>query len=195
MLKFLYIVALCGLIAACASSPDPRQGAATGVADAQLKALYEREWAWRQDEFGKERGSQGEWVSKARFPDVSAKAYERRLAYWESALEELERIDPSALSSAEAVNAAVFRQIIETLASDARFRTFEAPLNSDTFFWTGLHPQSGGFPDVEAYRRYLGRLRDLPRYFEQHQDNMRAGLARGYSVPALHRFTRMNAAA
>ena len=28
-------------------------------------------------------------------------------------------------------------------------------------------------------------MRDLPRYFAQHQDNMRAGLARGFSVPAI----------
>ena len=183
--RALHILTLCALVAACAGLPDPRPSAATAAADAALQALYEREWAWRQNEFGQQRGSRGEWVSKARLPDVSAPAYQRRLAYWESVLAELEAMDLAALSPAEAVNAAVFRQIIETLASDARFRTFEAPLNSDTFFWTGLHPQSGGFADVEAYRRYLGRLRDLPRYFEQHQDNMRAGLARGYSVPAI----------
>ena len=80
------------------------------------------------------------------------------------------RLKSRLTSPAEAVNAAVFRQIIEMLASDARFCAFEAPLNSDTFFWACLHPQSGGFADVEAYRRYRGRLRDLPRYFEQHQD-------------------------
>ena len=32
-------------------------------------------------------------------------------------------------------------------------------------------------------RAYLGRLRDVPRYFDQQITNMRAGLARGFTVP------------
>ena len=37
---------------------------------------------------------------------------------------------------------------------------------------------------VEAYRNYLGRLRDVPRYFDEQIANMRAGLARGFTRPA-----------
>src|SRR6185436_6137926 len=33
------------------------------------------------------------------------------------------------------------------------------------------------------YRNYIGRLRDVPRYFDEQTLNMRAGLARGYTVP------------
>ncbi|EED31638.1 hypothetical protein NOR53_3095 [gamma proteobacterium NOR5-3] len=154
-------------------------------ADAQLKALYEREWEWRQNELGKQRDANGEWVKKAALADVSAKAQQRRLAYWESALEELNTISVAELSDEEAINAAVFRQIVETLANDTRYKTYEAPLNSDTFFWAGLHPQNAGFADVDSYRRYLGRLRDLPRFFAQHSANMRSGMARGYTVPAV----------
>src|SRR5690606_12303203 len=65
---------------------------------------------------------------------------------------------------------------------DVRFRTYEAPFNSDSFFWTWVAPRSG-FTNAEEYRRYLGRLRDLPRYFGEHIANMRTGLARGFSVP------------
>ncbi len=157
----------------------------TSSADGELRSLYEREWAWRQEQFAWQRDADDQWVKQDRLPDVGADAQARRLAYWESVLAELEGIDEARLSAEERINAAVFRQIVETHASDARFRTFEAPLNSDTFFWGGLHPQTGGFADEAAYRRYLGRMRDLPRYFGQHKDNMRAGLARGYSVPAV----------
>ena len=34
-----------------------------------------------------------------------------------------------------------------------------------------------------SYRRYIGRMRDIPRYFDEQIANMRAGLARGFSVP------------
>jgi uncharacterized protein (DUF885 family) len=147
--------------------------------------LYEREWAWRQAEFGQIRDESGRWVSAGRLPDVSAEAQQRRLEYWEARLVELDQIPLDELSHEAAINAEVFRQIIETKANNTRYRSYEAPLNSDTFFWTGLHPRSGGFQDAGAYRRYLGRLRDLPRFFAQQQENMRAGLARGYTPPAV----------
>jgi uncharacterized protein (DUF885 family) len=63
-----------------------------------------------------------------------------------------------------------------------KYRTYEAPFNSDTFFWTDFTPRQG-LATAAAYRAYLGRLRDVPRYFEEQIVNMRAGLARGYSVP------------
>ncbi|WOJ97819.1 DUF885 family protein [Congregibacter brevis] len=172
------------LITACAASTT--QVSSSGEsADSQLSSLYEREWQWRQNEFGKERDSNGNWVKKASLPDVSHAAQQRRLAYWEKTLTELDAIELDELSAEAAINAEVFRQIVETLANDARYRTYEAPLNSDSFFWSGLHPQNSGFSDVDSYRRYLGRLRDLPRFFAQHSANMRAGMARGYTVPAV----------
>jgi uncharacterized protein (DUF885 family) len=174
------------LIASCgASGGGTKTLPGAGVADTQLKALYEREWAWRQAEFGQIRDESGRWVSAGRLPDVSAEAQQRRLEYWEARLVELDQIPLDELSHEAAINAEVFRQIIETKANNTRYRSYEAPLNSDTFFWTGLHPRSGGFQDAGAYRRYLGRLRDLPRFFAQQQENMRAGLARGYTPPAV----------
>ncbi|MFT4766995.1 MAG: hypothetical protein ACI8RN_000119 [Glaciecola sp.] len=172
------------VLAACSASNVQTPMGGTS-ADAQLSALYEREWEWRQNEFGKQRDDSGAWIKKAGLADVGATAQKQRLTYWEAALEELNTISVAQLSHEGAINAAVFRQIIETLANDARYKTYEAPLNSDTFFWAGLHPQNGGFTDAESYRRYLGRLRDLPRFFAQHSANMRAGMARGYTVPAV----------
>lgn len=184
MRPFLLFPLLAGLLQACVATPDSGS-TASGSADAALRALYEREWAWRQDQEGRERDGAGNWVSKASLPDVSAAAQARRLAFWEDVLARLDEIPVERLSHEESINAAVFRQIVETRAGDVRFRRYEAPLNSDTFFWGGLHPRNGGFSDLEAYRRYLGRMRDLPRYFDQHRDNMRAGLERGFTAPAI----------
>ena len=80
------------------------------------------------------------------------------------------------------MNAQIFRTSIRALANDVKFRTYEAPFNSDTFFWTEFTPRQG-FATVDAYRAYLGRLRDVPRYFDEQIANMRAGLARGFTVP------------
>lgn len=167
------------LLTACATAPE-----GAGSADERLIALYESEYAWRQEQQGRVIGDDGEWTSGNRFPDISPEAYAARIAYWDDVLAELATIPRDELSDAERVNAAVFEQIVTSNVEDARFRTWEAPLNSDSFFWGYLAPNRG-FGDLDAYERYVGRLRDLPRYFDQHMDNMRAGLARGYTPPAV----------
>ncbi len=153
------------------------------AADERLRRLYEAEYSWRQQEMGQVRDDNGGWRAGAYLPRVDAATQSRRLARWESDLEQLAAIPAAELGPEEAINAAVFRQIVTTLAAEVRYRTYEAPLNSDTFFWTGLYPRLGGFENEEAYRDYVARLRELPRFFAEHQANMRAGLARGYSVP------------
>src|SRR5690606_27593606 len=39
------------------------------------------------------------------------------------------------------------------------------------------------FSTADEYRDYLSRLRDVPRHFDEQIANMRAGLARGFTVP------------
>ena len=56
------------------------------------------------------------------------------------------------------------------------------PFNSDSSFWTYLDA-SQPFDDAAGYRRYIARMREIPRYFDEQIVNMRAGLARGFSVP------------
>ena len=106
----------------------------------------------------------------------------RGSSYWTRALKTLDSIPFDQLSPEEKVNAQIFRTSLQSLASDVKYRTYEAPFNSDTFFWTDFTPRQG-FGTVGAYRAYLSRLRDVPRYFDEQIANMRAGLARGYSVP------------
>jgi uncharacterized protein (DUF885 family) len=152
----------------------------TGSADARLRALYTEEWNWRQQELA--RGGRGEAGASDRFPSVDAASQQARLAYWTRTLTALDSIPLDELSPEEKVNAQVFRTSIRALANDLRFRTYEAPFNSDTFFWTEFTPRQG-FATAGAYRSFLGRLRDVPRYFDEQIANMRAGLARGFTVP------------
>ena len=152
----------------------------TTSADARLRALYTDEWNWRQKELAQSGAQPGD--PSDRFPRVDAASQQARLAYWTRALATLDTIPFDQLSPEEKVNAQVFRTSIRALANDVRFRTYEAPFNSDSFFWTGLAPRSG-FADADEYRRFIGRLRDLPRYFDENIANMRAGLTRGFSIP------------
>src|SRR5690606_9504301 len=80
------------------------------------------------------------------------------------------------------INAAVFRASVTADHNNAAWRTWEAPFNSDTFFWGGFNPYQP-YQDEADWKRFIGRLSDLPRYFDEHIANMRAGLARGWTVP------------
>ncbi|MFC7499401.1 DUF885 domain-containing protein [Enterovirga sp. GCM10030262] len=153
-----------------------------GSADARLKALYDAEWSWREKEMAREPGEEGRGASADHMPRVDAATQQRRFDYWTNVLAELDKIPRDQLSAEERVNADVFETILTAFVNDIRFKTYEAPFNSDSFFWTGFTPREG-YQDVAEYERYLGRLRDVPRYFGEHTANMRAGLARGFTVP------------
>nr|WP_255516402.1 DUF885 family protein [Luteimonas suaedae] len=152
-------------------------------ADAAFQAIHEKEWAWREAEFSHD---DEDTVAAAdrRLTDVGAEAQARRLQVWEDVLRQLDTIDPARLSAENRVNLAVYRPQIENLAASIRVRAYEMPFNSDSSFWANLGFMTRRpFADPNDYRAYAARLRDVPRYFDQHVANMRAGLARGFSVP------------
>jgi uncharacterized protein (DUF885 family) len=170
---------LCAVVLISTAAVQTQRGG--GSADERLRALYTEEWNWRRQELarGNEPGGRG---GGDRFPRVDAASQRARLDYWTKTLAALDAIPFDQLSAEETVNAQVFRTSIRALANDIRFKTYEAPFNSDTFFWTEFTPRQG-FTTAAAYRAYLERLRDVPRYFDEQIANMRAGLARGFTVP------------
>jgi uncharacterized protein (DUF885 family) len=150
-------------------------------ADARLKRLYDGYAAWDSKESGYFQDPRGETKPTDYLPHVDAATQQRRAAYLEDLLKQLNAIPVVELSPAEKVNAAVFRTLLESAISRAHFRTWEMPFNSDSSFWTYL--DSDPLHDEAEYRRYIARMREIPRYFDEEIVNMRAGLARGFSVP------------
>jgi uncharacterized protein (DUF885 family) len=170
----------------CVSLPFSPVAAQTpgdrGAADERLRALYTAEWTWRQREMARRSDEPGEAGASDHFPRVDAASQQARLAYWTRVLVALDSIPLNQLSPEERINAQVFGTSIRALANDVRYKTYEAPFNSDTFFWTEFTPRQG-FANVDVYRNFVARLRDVPRYFDEQITNMRAGLARGFTVP------------
>ena len=175
---------LLGTSAVCAPAvaAPPAKHAAPASADARLKALYDAYAKWDAEESAQFWNSKGELDPADHLPHVDAQSQVRRKAHIEDVLRELDTIPAGQLSNAEQVNAAVFRTMLENAMIEYNFRTWEMPFNSDSSFWTYLDA-SQPFDDAAAYRRYIARLRDIPRYFDEQTVNMRAGLARGFSVP------------
>jgi uncharacterized protein (DUF885 family) len=170
-----------GAAVARTAPPPQRHGAATS-ADARLQALYNGYTDWDEKESGHFEDKKGEVRPAGYLPHVDAQTQLREAAHLQQLLDQLSAIPAAQLSPKEQVNAAIFRTILENALADAKFRTWEMPFNSDSSFWTYLD-SSQAFQDADGYRRYIGRLRDIPRYFDEQIANMRTGLARGFSVP------------
>jgi uncharacterized protein (DUF885 family) len=150
--------------------------------DAQLREIYTAQWKWWKEQMAEEPDDERPGNESGHLPHVDAASQASRLAHLKEVMADLNTVDFTHLSAEEKVNAQVFRAIIEERISDLHFKTYQTPFNADSFFWTEFTPREG-FPDVEEYRRYLSRLSEVPRFFDEHVANMRAGLARGFTVP------------
>jgi uncharacterized protein (DUF885 family) len=156
----------------------------TSSAAARLRALYAREWAWREAEFAGEDDENRADKPSDHLPRVDPATQAMRERYWSLVRRELDAIDPNALGAADRVDYEVFRAQIDVLLANQRWKTWQMPFNSDSAFWTNIgFTAREQFTDANSYRRYLGLLADIPRYFAEQTANMRQGLARGFSVP------------
>ncbi|QIL19543.1 DUF885 family protein [Thermomonas sp. HDW16] len=178
-----FVLACCLLLPIAAQAAAP---AAPNAADKAFEAIYKAEWNWRMQQAS---GYDEDSDNSARKPattlaDVGAEAQTKRLAYLDGVLKKLDGVDAGKLSAANKVNYAVYRPQIEHMAAEIRFHDYEMPFNADSSFWSDLGFMArADLRDAQAYRAYAARLRDVPRYFDQQTANMRAGLARGFSVP------------
>jgi uncharacterized protein (DUF885 family) len=166
----------CAVLSGCTRhAPHPS-------ADQQLRAIYTREWQWRTEQLPD--NEDGTRPVADHLPKVDPATQQVRLKYWEDVRQRLEAIPRSQLSSAEQTNYDIYRQQIEVLIANQRFRDFEMPANSDTTFWTDLgYTARRPFRTLTDYQHWLQQMRDIPRYFHEEMDEMRAGMRRGFTPP------------
>ena len=167
--------------AQAAPTASPSHARAATNADTRLKALYGAYAVWDAEQTGQVEDGRGGFEPAGYLPRVDEASQLRRQAHVQDLLRQLNAIPEEQLSAAEQVNAAIFRTVLENALTELRFRTWEMPFNSDSSFWTYLDSES--LDSAAEYRRYIARMRDIPRYFDEEIANMRAGLARGFSVP------------
>jgi uncharacterized protein (DUF885 family) len=152
-------------------------------ADARFQAIYKAEWQWRIKQRLAWEEDEPRDVRDA-LPKVDARTQAARLAMWEGVLRQLDGIRAADLSRAEQINYAVYRAQIAAFVAAQRFREYEQPVNADSAFWSDIaYIARRPLTNAEEYRAYLAQLGDLPRYFDEELDNMRAGIARGFTPP------------
>ena len=146
--------------------------------DATFESLWKTEWKWRKALTSDNDDDSGEDAINSHFPDVSKTAQDAKLAYWTNVLAQLDKISPASLSPDQQVNYTVYRNQIETLVSQQKFHKYEMSFG----FWNGLsYAARKPMRTEQDYRNYIAYLNDVPRYFGQNIDNLRAGLKRGFT--------------
>lgn len=120
-----------------------------------------------------------------RMPAVSPADHARRQAINEGFLKALNKIKRNKLSEENQLNYDMFRFMLESDLTEAKFRTWRMPLYSDSGFhtWPVRMAQSVNFRSAEDYEAYVRRLADLPRYLQENIANMRIGMAEGFTMP------------
>ncbi|HJU07764.1 MAG TPA: DUF885 family protein [Rhodanobacteraceae bacterium] len=149
-------------------------------ADAQFKAIYTAEWAWRTGKVGVNAKP-----DNSRLDTADAQSQQQRLEYWQNVMHRLDGVDVKQLTPEDQIDYAVYRDQIANLLTNQQFKQWQMPFNSDSAFWSDVGYELGGdrLRTADDYKKYLDKLAQIPKYFDQQIDNMRAGLQRGFSVP------------
>src|SRR4051794_25721804 len=154
---------------------------ADNAAEAQFKAIYTKEWAFRQSQNSEGASGDGLGARRSvnpRLPAVAAKAQDARTAYWTDVLAQLGNIDRASLSPSEQINFDVYRNQIQVLLNEQRFREYEKPLNADTAFWSSITGVARRpFRTMDDYNHFIAQMKDVPRFFDEEIVNMKQGLA------------------
>ena len=172
-LTVLLAAALC--IAAC------DQSSSVATASERFEALLETHWQQVQRENVYFRGRTDAWREDGTLPDFTAAARERRQAFNDSLLDELEAIDPAELEPDERLSYTLFRY--ERLAERDSYEQIghRFPFTSLGGYHTAfaLAPDNMPFLVAADYERYLTSLGEFSRINDEQIDNMREAIANG----------------
>ncbi len=120
-----------------------------------------------------------------RVPDVSPAAQTRALEARQRFRMRLDEIDLSARDANDHLSAEILAFILKHDLALAEFDSWRIPFLADAGFHSDFGYVVGATPfnNEEDYRNYLKRLAAFPGYLDQNIENMRAGLASGFTQP------------
>lgn len=158
---------------------------ATAAPADDLHDLFEEYWANEMEENPFGATSAGVEGYDDKVPSVTPEDHERRREEAQAFYERLEAIDRSELDKEDALSADLLEFILKHDLALAEFDGWRIPFLADTGFHTNFGYVVGAtsFRTEEDYEKYIERLKGLPGFLEQHVENMRQGLADGFTQP------------
>ena len=182
----LLLAALAAAAPAPAPTPAPSPTPAPTPAPAgALHALIARDWAWRLDQFPQLATSVGAHDRDDRLEHVDLATQQQQLAFLRAEARELDGLLQAPLPPADRIDALVLAEQLRAQVAASELRTYLMPVSGDSSFYSDLPqlPRGHLFRDVADYERYLHRLGEIPRYFDEELELMREGLRTGITAP------------
>jgi len=151
----------------------------------ELHRLFADEWDRRLQRDPLFASTRGIRDYDDRLPNMTAEAQRQSLEEDLLFLERLGAIDRAALTPDDRTNHELFEFVVGHRANLATYRAYRMPFTSDSGFHTRVQRmyESMPFRTVEDYEQYLSRLQAIETFFAQNIDNMRDGLAEGFTQP------------
>ena len=151
----------------------------------RFRQIYEKEWAFRMQEFPMYASYAGVDGHEGRLGHVNEEAQARRNAFWIGIREELNGISCARLDRKECINYRIFVKQIDNFLAEYEVRSYLIPFNSDWGFYMewGRLPQETDFGSLADYENYLSRLQQLPEVMDEYISLMREGINQGITQP------------
>lgn len=174
-LKLLAIV-VCAAFAPLAALAEPAE---------DLDALFEEYWANEMEENPFLATQAGVPGFDDRIPGVAPGDYARRADEAAAFLARLEAIDRSEVDESHALSADILSFILKHDIALSAFDAWRIPFLADTGFHTdfGYVVGATSFRTEADYQNYIARLKALPGYIDRNIENMRIGIASGFTQP------------
>lgn len=178
---FASLFLLTGLVAyAHSDAPEPSK------AEAQLDQLIADVRAADMASDPISAGMDGDSEARRRLPDVSPENGRKAGAKNEKFIARWKAIPRASLSEEQQLNYDLIGWELNRRIMLAPMDQSRIPFTNDSGFFNsiGYTVRNTRFDTTEDYRDYMARLNDVPRFFDQHMDNMRRGMKEGYTAPA-----------
>tara|TARA_R110002049_G_scaffold4601_5_gene32701 strand:+ start:977896 stop:979725 length:1830 start_codon:yes stop_codon:yes gene_type:complete len=189
---------LCGVVfvllpSAIAQSQDQGREQSRGQARSQdtaqavFEALIDRVWQFELDESPLLATNVGDPRGQDRLPDMSLSALDRRYAKRTQFLEELNAIDPDALSESSATDHALLAYRLGQQIASHDLQLHLMPISNREGFHISLPELARVMnPRTEQdFQNYISRLKDVSRYTDDHIALLRKGIQRQMTQPAI----------
>jgi uncharacterized protein (DUF885 family) len=152
----------------------------------ELVAIHKADLAWRETQRGYRPPGARQRVQPSVLPAVDAATQQKALEHYEGVKAQLDKLSKDGMSESELMNLEIYQYQVSTQIADKKFKEYEKPVNSLESFWTETQGTGQrGFRTEKDYENYLLWMADIPRYFNENIDNMRAGAARGFTPPKI----------
>ena len=159
-----------------------------GIPDSVTDALYQLfddEWQHRLQRNPLLATTMGVQDYNHLLADASVEAQQANLTADRQFLQRLRTIERSRLQADDQLNYDLFDFVISQRVTLGEYREYRMPILSDYGFHMAVQRmhESMPFGTVTDYENYLSRLRAIGPNFQQNIDNMKTGLAEGFTQP------------